>query len=60
MAAHVLISMGKELDGRFPDRQARCRGFNTYGPWKLVGGMNKGHPNREERSGAVEFFAKLL
>lgn len=37
-----------------------CRGFNTYGPWKLVGGMNKGHPTREERSGAVEFFGKLL
>lgn len=21
-----------------------CKGYNTYGPWKLIGGMNKSHP----------------
>lgn len=36
-----------------------CRGFNTYGPWKLIGGMNKGHPNKEEIEGAVAFFEAL-
>lgn len=36
-----------------------CRGFNTYGPWKLMGGMNKGYPDPEEIQGAVEFFASL-
>ena len=37
-----------------------CRGFNTYGPWKLIGGMNKGHPSAEELQGAVGFFESLL
>ena len=37
-----------------------CRGFNTYGLWKLVGGMNKDHPSREEMEQAVQFFANLM
>ena len=37
-----------------------CRGFNTYGPWKMIGGMNKGHPSAEELQGAVRFFESLL
>ena len=37
-----------------------CRGFNTYGPWKLIGGMNKGHPSEEEVQAAVQFFESLL
>lgn len=36
-----------------------CKGFNTYGPWKLVGGMNKKHPTADEILGAVDFFAVL-
>ena len=36
-----------------------CRGHNTYGPWKLVGGMNKNHPNEAELISAVKFFEKL-
>lgn len=37
-----------------------CRGFNTYGPWKMIGGMNKDHPSAEELQGAVRFFESLL
>lgn len=37
-----------------------CRGFNTYGPWKLVGGMNRGRPNDEDLRGASEFFGRML
>lgn len=33
-----------------------CLGFDTYGPFKLVGGIAKGHPNEDEISGAVRFF----
>ena len=36
-----------------------CKGYNTYGPWKLIGGMNKRHPTEEEITGAVEFFEKI-
>lgn len=37
-----------------------CRGFNTYGPWKLIGGMNKGHPNAEDLAAAVAFYESLI
>ncbi|MBQ2879751.1 MAG: flavodoxin [Anaerotignum sp.] len=36
-----------------------CKGYNTYGPWKLIGGMNKNHPTQAEIDGAVQFFASL-
>ena len=36
-----------------------CRGFNTYGPWKLIGGMNKNHPSPEEIQGALQFYGSL-
>jgi hypothetical protein len=37
-----------------------CLGFDTFGPFKLVGGLAKGHPTAEEISGAVEFYGGLL
>ncbi len=37
-----------------------CKGFDTFGPFKLVGGIAKGHPNNDEISGAVEFYNKLV
>ena len=36
-----------------------CSGFDTYGPFKLIGGLNKGHPDESEIKGAVEFFERL-
>ena len=36
-----------------------CKGYNTYGPWKVIGGMNKNHPTEAEVKSAVEFFYKL-
>ena len=36
-----------------------CLGFNTFGPFKLIGGMAKGHPNADDLSGAVTFFEKI-
>ena len=37
-----------------------CRGFNTYGPWRLIGGMNKNHPSEEEIHEALMFYKSLL
>ena len=37
----------------------RCQGFDTFGPFKLVGGIAKGHPTAEEIAGAVAFYEKL-
>ena len=37
----------------------RCLGFDTFGPFKLVGGIAKGHPTEEEIKGAVDFYGGL-
>ena len=36
-----------------------CLGFDTFGPFKLVGGVAKGHPTEEEIKGAVAFYQWL-
>ena len=37
-----------------------CLGFDTYGFFKLIGGISKGHPTRTEIEGAVTFFEKII
>ena len=37
-----------------------CIGFDTYGPMKLIGGINKGHPDEADIAGAVSFYASIL
>lgn len=36
-----------------------CFGFNTFGPFKLIGGIAKGHPTTEELDAARSFYAGL-
>lgn len=36
-----------------------CLGFDTFGPFKLVGGIAKGHPTADEIDGAVQFIKSL-
>lgn len=36
-----------------------CQGFNTFGPFGLIGGMGKGRPNAEDVQGAVAFYRDL-
>ena len=40
--------------GRF-----QCKGFDTFGPFKLVGGIQKGHPDEKDLQEAVEFYQNL-
>ena len=37
----------------------RCQGFDTFGPFKLVGGIAKGHPTEEEIAAPVRFYQSL-
>lgn len=37
-----------------------CVGLDSFGPLKLVGGVNKGRPNEEDVAGAVSFYEKLI
>lgn len=36
-----------------------CRGFDTFGPFKLVGGIAKGHPNDRDLEKARRFYRDL-
>ena len=36
-----------------------CTGFDTFGPFRLIGGIAKGHPTEEEIRGAVSFYQGL-
>ena len=36
-----------------------CLGFDTFGPFKLIGGIAKGHPNDEDIAGVVKFFLEI-
>ncbi|HPU01364.1 MAG: flavodoxin [Firmicutes bacterium] len=36
-----------------------CRGFDTFGPFKLIGGIAKGHPDENDVKGAIEFFRRI-
>lgn len=36
-----------------------CRGFDTFGPLLLMGGIHRQHPNQRDRNHAEEFARQL-
>ena len=47
----IAVSKGAKIMGSYD-----CPGFDTFGPFKLIGGIAKGRPNEEDVAGAVSFF----
>ncbi len=39
--------------------QFGCQGYDTFGPFKLVGGIGKGHPDETDLENARRFFQGL-
>lgn len=37
-----------------------CKGWNAYGSFKLIGGINKGRPNDKDLENAREFAKRLM
>lgn len=37
-----------------------CCGFNTFGPFKLIGGIAKGHPSQTDFENARTFFDGMI
>ncbi|MCR4925985.1 MAG: flavodoxin [Clostridiales bacterium] len=37
-----------------------CKGYDTYGPWKIIGGINKVHPNQDDIDKACAFYENIL
>jgi flavodoxin len=50
----IVESRGSESIGSYG-----CRGFNTFGPLKLIGGINKMNPTEEELVNAVDFYRSI-
>lgn len=50
----VLEKKGANVAGSFS-----CRGFDTCGPFKLVGGISKGHPNEDDFEAARQFIRNI-
>lgn len=36
-----------------------CLGFNTFGPFKLIGGIAKNHPDNSDIENAISFYNNL-
>lgn len=36
-----------------------CPGYDTFGPFRLIGGLRKGRPNEKDLAAAIEFYRKL-
>ena len=36
-----------------------CKGYDTFGPFKLIGGIAKGHPDENDLNKAVSFIKNL-
>ena len=36
-----------------------CKGCDTFGPFKLVGGIAKGHPNEKDMENARRFYQEI-
>lgn len=57
---------GKDVDGICRATRANflaghgCPGFDTWGPYKLMGGMNKGRPNEEDVADMVAWYRRLV
>ncbi len=50
----ILTGKGFEIVGEFT-----CKGHDTFGPFKLIGGLNKGKPDVKDLEDARQFAARL-
>ncbi len=41
-------------------REFNCLGYDTYGPLKYIGGVNKGRPNEKDLDSAEKFARELI
>jgi flavodoxin len=51
----ILVQKGFAIKGEFT-----CAGFDTFGPFKFIGGLKKGHPDEKDLEDARAFARGLL
>ena len=59
--SHFHDPLRKELINKTFDiiGELDCRGFDTVGPFKIIGGINKGRPNKNDIKEAKDFALNL-
>jgi len=50
----ALLERGFSIAGEFA-----CRGYDTYGPWRIFGGFSRGHPDDRDLRDAQSFILGL-
>lgn len=50
----IVKTRGAQIVGQFG-----CKGYDTFGPFKLVGGIAKGHPDAADLKNVCDFFDEL-
>ena len=58
---HLMYGVLYTLAKNYPNIKGgySCKGYDTFGPFKLIGGLAKGHPDASELEEARKFFEKL-
>ncbi len=51
----LLKNAGASVVGDFT-----CKGYDTFGPFKLIGGIAKGHPDDDDFAAAKEFVGRIV
>lgn len=51
----VLRERGFDVIGEF-----ECKGFDTFGPFKLVGGINRNHPDEKDILNGIVFLREII
>lgn len=65
MTSALNKDFSKSMSGALEGKDAEvvgvytCHGYNTFGPFKLVGGTSKGHPDEADLRAAVDFFRRI-
>lgn len=51
----AVLNKSADIAGEFS-----CPGYDTFGPFKLIGGIAKGHPNNTDYDNAIKFYNSIL
>lgn len=51
----IVASKAADILGEFG-----CFGLDTFGPFKLIGGIAKGHPDQTDYNNAIKFFNEIV
>ena len=51
----LLNNAGASIVGSFA-----CKGYDTFGPFKVIGGVSKGHPDDDDIAAAKQFIQRIV